>query len=203
MSQLPACTQVVNAPVAHTPAPAEPEVRDPLSDPEAHFSLRSAPSGEYQVALPDARGWRLRAHTGPWFALAHPATRSELWLRTWRASRLATLEDCFMEVHSMASQVPELDQPGAALQLEEVSLPTGFRGALSLAEAERQGSVFARARLVAVKPGQCFVGVYLTEEQGAGALRKVFERLTVMADHTLRTVRFSTIDERARSTSTR
>lgn len=64
--------------------------------------------------------------------------------------------------------------------------------------ASENGSARARARLLSVKPGACFLGLFVTEARGTGATRSVIERATVIADHTLRVVKQPTIEDRVR-----
>ncbi len=179
------------APVAFTrPSP------DPLSDPEARFAWRSAASGGYRVALPDARGWRVDVHSGPWFSLSHAATHSQLWFGAWRASRILRIEECAEKAQRELPKVLELESPSATFERTQVSMPAGFEGELSLAQAQRVSETLGRAMLIAARPGACFAAVFLTQSSDSGALRRVLERLTVLADRTLTTARFQQIEER-------
>lgn len=148
------------------------------------------------MALPDARGWRVEANTGPWFSLSHSATHSQLWFGSWRASRILTIEECAGKVQQVLPRVLELESPRATFERAKVSAPAGFEGELSLAQARRVSKTIGRAMLIAARPGACFAAVFLTQSDESGALRRVLERLTVLADRTLTTARFQQIDQR-------
>ncbi|GEM_PF-1311294 len=198
-----ACAPLADRPMPKAPVAQAPPLPDPLSDPRTLFGWRSAPGGGYRVALPDARGWRAEANTGPWFSLSHSATHSQLWFGSWRASRILTIEECASKVRQALPRVPELESPGATFEKAKVSVPGGFEGELSLAQARRASKTLGRAVLIAARPGACFAAVFLTQSSDSGALLRVLERLTVLADRTLMTARFQRIEQRVSRDKTR
>jgi len=192
---------VACAPHADRPTPKAPVVftrplPDPLSDPGTQFGWRSAPVGGYRVALPDARGWRAEANTGPWFSLSHSASHSQLWFGSWRASRILTIEECASKVRQALPRVRELESPRATFEKAKVSVPGGFEGELSLAQDRRGAATLGRAMLIAARPGACFAAVFVTQSSESGALLRVLERLAVLSDRTLTTARFQRIEQR-------
>jgi len=151
------------------------------------------------LPLPDWRGWITDDHSGPWLHARHPASRSEILLRTWRAGREVKHEQCERQARLWR---PDLPAPGGEAMLDERRLlaPDGYVSELTVdAFLNEDGRLEGFALLVGTTLRRCLVFVYTTRATGALAERLVGERLSLVSDRIVPALRARSVDDRGRA----
>lgn len=157
---------------------------------ESHrFSLR--------VPVPNQTGWSADDVRERWLVFRHPATSSELRVRTWPAPRLVRREDCEQQVRLWRGPLPE--QSGI-LEQRELTNPPGFQNQLTLAVEEVGGALRGQALVFGAAVGRCYAALYATEARGVGAEVAVAERLSFIVEDVLSRIEASSIDDRGKTT---
>jgi hypothetical protein len=173
---------------ASRPAPRE------LAD--APFAQVSADSQFVRFSLPDVRGWkRLREDT--WFTVQHSQSHSRLEFKLWKQGELVDAADC--EAQALLWK-PELARPKQPpLETQSGEWPPGYRGhvtayAVAQGDDSVQGTVYAASALLR----ECFVLRFVSEASGLGSREVVAERLAVVVNEVLPSLRRVAVDERVR-----
>lgn len=152
------------------------------------FSLR--------VPLPAAAGWTVDDARERWLLLRHPATNSELRLRTWSAPRLVRREDCAEQVRLWRGALPD---PSTILQQRELASPPGYGSQLTLSVHDVDGGLRGQALVFGATIGRCYAALYHTHARGIGAEAVIAERLSFVVEDVLSRVDTLTVDDRGRN----
>lgn len=129
--------------------------------------------------------WRIdESAKQTWWTGRHPASASELSIKTWRTSRLSTRDDCKKQVRLWRPKAPDPDaRPDSVLERRTLDAPRGFDTELALG-VTRSGPTEIEGWAVAVghTVGECYAAIYTTRASGASAEASVGERLALMGD---------------------
>ena len=143
------------------------------------------------VPVPMRDGWR-KSETRNWLSLRHPASESELLLRTWRAVRSAGADDCETEARTILPRLPVLDETNAVEQTR-VDSPRGFDGRLGVAVEADGRRIRGYVLLFGASVGRCFAGVFTTH--GDDEL-EIGDRLELIAHGVFPRVRVAEVEDR-------
>jgi hypothetical protein len=176
---------------ARPPRTSEPPVaREQLAPSEAfdrdwaERDLRRVPA---VVTLPNARAWHASA-SGTFTVLEQRATHSTLALRVTLAPRLVKPEQCEAEARLARPALPAVD-PSSVVERRSLAAPAGFDVRLVVGVTPVPNGVHGYALAIGAGTSRCYVAVFETESEGAGAADRVAERLAVLVSGTLETLR--------------
>ncbi len=149
------------------------------------------------VKLPEHRAWQVDDHTSHWLLLRHPASDSELRVRTWRAARLVRPDDCERQARLWR---PEIPTPTAdtALDQRQLASPAGYttRVVAGVQPSRQSGTLEGFVLAFGADVGRCFAFVYTTRASGPGAEASIGDRLALIDNGVLPAVRMRSIDDR-------
>lgn len=191
-----------------TPGPRYSAVPAAPPIPPATVSLEDAHWGEVRssrysivVPLPERTSWTIDDKRAQWFTARHDASRSELTLRTWRASRLGKRDECLVQLRLWRPSLPDPERdPESVMESRRLGAPTDYDTLLTLGVARRgiEGELEGYAIAVGHDVGSCFAAVYLTQARGAGAEEAIAARLALIGDGVLSRVRRIAVEDRVR-----
>jgi hypothetical protein len=152
-----------------------------------------------ELSVPERDGWHLDDSSSPWFTARHPATRSELALRTWRAPRTVKREECEAQARLWRPSIPNAPEE-SVIERRMVAAPEGWSTELvvGVAPAPVAGELQGFALAFGTAVGRCYALLYTTLDAGRGAEITIARRLGVVADEVVPSVRVRSIDERVR-----
>ena len=177
-----------------TAAPPEPDSALPDRD----WGVVESDRFLLNVSLPDRGGWITDDRSGPWFRARHPASRSEILLRTWRAGRAVTHEQCERQARLWRPDLPTFPSE-AVLDTRRLDAPNGYVSELTVgAGLSEDGQLEGFALLVGTALRRCLVFVFSTRAAGAHAEQQLGARLSLMSDGVLPELRARTVDDRGR-----
>jgi hypothetical protein len=178
-----------------------PNVPAPVSTERASLQLQDAAwrevrvdSQRLSVALPTARSWNV-VHADTWFTVQHRPTQSRLEFKAWSQGTLVDAADC--EAQALLWK-PALRRPSeAALETLNGGWPKDYRGSAKVyAVAVGENSVDGAIHLAAASFRECFVLRFTTHAAGKDAREAVAERLALVVDKLLPTIRVVGVDQR-------
>ena len=149
---------------------------------------------ELSLRLPDGPAWKIDDHRSPWLRASHEGTRSKIVLRSWREDENVTRGACYARARAWDASLPDLD---ASRLLEDAVRPldaqsarvivglAGSSGAASAGGAPIEGFVLA----IVGEVRRCLLLAYQTEAQGPAAEGDVADRLAIVADRLLPTIK--------------
>jgi hypothetical protein len=182
-----ACAGAEPVPAAAVgPAPAPVETRGSFQG--THWGTFHSKRFELTLGLPDGSAWKIDDHKTPWLRATHDATRSALLVRSWSESENVTRKACYARAREWESALPDLEaQPLIGDDLRTV---LGYRDAARVAVGVlvRGGAEPATGGFVVAVVGEvhrCVLVAYQTEANGASAQDDVAERLAIVADRLL------------------
>lgn len=149
------------------------------------------------IRVPDWHAWQVDDQTSRWFLLRHVPTHSELRVRTWRAGRMVHPVDCERQARLWRPEIP-LPKADAAIDRRRLSAPSGYT-TLVVAGVEpvgRAGTLEGYVLAFGSTVGRCFAFVYTTRARAAGAEAAIGDRLALMTDGVLASVRIRSIADR-------
>jgi len=148
-----------------------------------------------RITLPDPSTWSARRQ-GSFVVLVHPATRSEIALRVWRAERLARPSRCEAEARQIRPELPPVD-PGGVVEQRVIDAPHGYDVRLVVG-VDPMGArgVHGYALAVGAAVGRCYVAAYRTWADGPNAAERVAGRLALMVPGVIETVELPAADDR-------
>jgi hypothetical protein len=145
---------------------------------------------ELSLRLPDGPAWRIDDHRSPWLRATHEGTRSKIALRSWREDENVTRGACYARARGWDPTLPDLDASRLlddglrSLDAQSARVVVGLAGP---ADAPSIGG-FVLAIVAEVR--RCLLVAYDTEAQGPAAEGQVADRLVIVADRLLPTIRF-------------
>jgi hypothetical protein len=139
------------------------------------------------LVLPDRPGFAIDdAPPSTWLRATHPASRSLVLVKRWRAQGPASPEKCRAEAALTlpVSALPDAAR-GAPLEVRTWRGPAGFRTEVetwALGPASASPDAAARGWLTAFGADgrRCFAFVFATETTGPGRERRLAERLAAL-----------------------
>jgi hypothetical protein len=149
-----------------------------------------------ELTLPNRAHWSIDDEHERWFVARHPATASELRLRTWVAPRIVTAEDCERQARLWRRQIPSIDEESIVTRVP-LTAPRGFRGNVSVVVSpDQSGAIVGAAIGFGASVGRCYAVVFTTQEKGDGAEDRLARRLERIVDDVLTTVRVLDVEDR-------
>lgn len=182
--------------LTETPAPARAVVsRDSggrRASPEPVLSLRTS----LEVSLPDRSQWRVDDEHERWLVARHPATRSELRLRTWTAPRVVRADDCERQARLWRREIPSADEQSVVTRVP-LPAPSGFRGdVVVLVSPDPGGAIDGAVLGFGAAVGRCFAVVFTTQAAGDRAEDRLARRLERVVVEVLASVRVLGVEDR-------
>jgi hypothetical protein len=181
-------------------------VPPPAPGPPATVSLENkrwadVRSARYSVVvpLPERSSWIIDDTRAQWFTARHDASRSELTVRTWRASRIGTRDECLVQLRLWRPELPDPDkEPESVFETRKLGAPADYDTLLTLGvrRVGKEGDIEGYALAVGHDVGSCFAAVYLTQARGTGADDAVAARLALIGDRVLTQVRRIGVEDR-------
>jgi hypothetical protein len=147
----------------------------------------------FRMPVPDVHSWTARDAPRRWWSLEHPASRSTLWLRSWRAERRVSREQCREQVYLWQG---DLRSSGEPLLDTRLARPRGFD--VNLVAHVQPGSPAGLTLLavaVGANVGRCYAAVLVTHAAGGGADSELGRRLRLFVDGTLNQVELISLEE--------
>jgi hypothetical protein len=178
------------------PTPVElPQPTDVLTGDPGDFGRVSWRAAGMSLELPNPRGWRQRGELGS-FWLEHPASGSVLKLRYTSAERRSSPSQCADQAARADRSLGPLLELPALEPPAKLTAPSGFEGTVSLALDERENEAKGSVLAVGARTGRCFVAWFTTRAEGTHAMSVVLERLIVLSEHSLPSVRLRSVESR-------
>jgi hypothetical protein len=189
-------------PKSGTPAP----LRPPPPVEAAGLSDRawgSAVSSRYSVvvALPERDSWQIDDTREAWWTARHRASQSELSVRTWRAGRLVTAEDCKKQIRLWRPEGPDPEaRPESVIERRVIDAPAGYATELVVGVqrgdqgSELEGFVIAVGHTI----GECYAALYSTRAGGKNPESTLGERLALVTEGILPRIAKRGIEDRVR-----
>lgn len=142
----------------------------------------------FSIGLPDGRAWRIDDRTTSWLRASHEKTGSLLRARAWDESRAVSREVCLDEARKLDPSLPILEQ-----LLEDRLQNVGETSAHIQAAVQREddGNLRGDVLVFGVSLRRCFVLAYESRATGPSAEQILAERLAVITDAVVPSLRFS------------
>ena len=144
---------------------------------------------ELSLRFPDGPAWKIDDHRSPWLRATHEGTRSKIALRAWREEENVTRAACYPRARGWDPDLPDLD---SARLLEDGARPVDGQNARvvvgldGVAEGAPIGG-FVLAIVGDVR--RCFLVAYQTEAAGPTAEGDVADRLAIIAERLLASIK--------------
>jgi hypothetical protein len=149
---------------------------------------------ELSLRLPDGPAWRIDDHRSPWLRATHEGTRSRIALRSWREEENVTRGACYARARAWDPSLPDLeasrvlDDTVRPLDAQSARVVVGLAGPPHAAPADATSiGGFVLAILGDVR--RCLLVAYETEGNGPAAEGDVADRLAIVADRLLPTIK--------------
>lgn len=186
-----------SAPPIAARAPKRPIVSRPHTPAhESHPTRVRSVRTSLELTLPNRAHWTVDDEHERWLVARHPATSSELRLRTWVAPRIVTAEDCERQARLWRRQIPLTDEQSIVTRLP-LTAPRAYRGDLSvLVSPDQSGSIVGAVIGFGASVGRCYAVVFTTQDKGDGAEDRLARRLERIVDDVLTTVRVLDVEDR-------
>jgi hypothetical protein len=145
---------------------------------------------ELSLRFPDGPAWKIDDHRSPWLRATHEGTQSKILLRTWREDENVTRGGCYARARAWDPSLPDLDASRLlddgvrSLDSQNARVVVGLAG--SAAAAPTIGG-FVLAIIGDVR--RCLLLAYQTEAQGPAAEGDIADRLAIVADRLLPTIK--------------
>ena len=147
-----------------------------------------------ELNLPDKEAWHLS--DGPsWLVAAHPASKSLLAVRTWRADRLVRRSECEAQARLARPSLPVV-RDDAVLERRALRAPADFDTELVVGVEPSAPGLSGYALVFGASPGRCYAALFSTAVSGAHAEEEVAARLGLAVDRILSGIRLRSVDER-------
>ncbi len=147
------------------------------------------------VRLPVRAAWRVNDDAEPWFLASHPATGSELRLRTWSAPRQVRADECQAQARLWRPSIPPLDDE--AVVRRRLRAPGDFAGEVVVGVAPGESGLEGHALAFGASVGRCYAAVFTTKVSGPGSEEALGRRLVLIVDGVLGRVRVLGVEDRA------
>jgi hypothetical protein len=144
---------------------------------------------ELSLRLPDGKAWRIDDHRSPWLRATHDGTRSKIALRGWREEENVTRGGCYARARGWDPTLPDLD---ASRLLDDAVRPLDAQSArviVGLVGAAEAPSIAGFVLAIVGDVRRCLLVAYQTEAQGPAAEGDVADRLAIVADRLLPTIK--------------
>jgi hypothetical protein len=151
--------------------------------------------------LPERSSWSIDDKRAQWFTARHDASRSELTVRTWRASRLGKRDECMLQLRLWRPTLPDAEKnPESVMESRTLGAPSDYDTLLTLGVLKQgsEGELEGYAIAVGHDVGSCFAAVYLTQARGPGAEEAIAARLALIGDGVMTRVRRIGVEDRVR-----
>ena len=178
----------------------------PPPPPENNIGISNRDWGEatsarysVRILLPEAKAWSIDDAREPWWTARHPASQSELLVRTWRASRLSTREECLSQIRLWKPQGPDPDKdPAGVVDRRPLGAPEGFDTELDVGvvKSKTPGEFEGYALAIGHSVGRCFAALYTTHASGTRAEDVIAARLALIGDSVLPRLQRVSIEDR-------
>jgi hypothetical protein len=142
---------------------------------------------ELTMGLPDGATWKIDDHRTAWLRAAHEPTHSSLLLRSWAEDSNVTRKGCYARAREWEPRLPDLD--AERLIDDKTRALLGSRDArVAVGVLVRPGPQPATGGFVVAIVGdvrRCAVVAYQTEASGQSAEDEVADRLAIVSDRLL------------------
>ena len=180
-------------------APAPPPQRDPkpvLSElGDTGWGDVESRRQSVVVRLPVRAAWRIDDDAEPWFLARHPATESELRIRTWSAPRQVRPEECQAQARLWRPSIPPIEDETVVRR--RLRAPDAFFGEVVVAVAPGVSGLEGHALAFGASVGRCYAAVFTTRVTGPGSEEALGRRLVLIVDGVLGRVRVLGVEDRA------
>jgi hypothetical protein len=144
---------------------------------------------ELSLRLPDGPAWRIDDHRSPWLRATHEGTRSKIALRSWREEENVTRAACYARARGWDPNLPDLD---AARLLDDGVRPLDAQSArvvVGLAVRADAPSIGGFVLAIVGEVRRCLLVAFQTEADGPTSEGQVADRLAIVADRLLPTIK--------------
>jgi hypothetical protein len=144
---------------------------------------------ELSLRLPDGPAWKIDDHRSPWLRATHDGTRSKIALRSWREEENVTRGGCYARARGWDPNLPDLD---AARVLDDGVRPVmnqNARVVVGLGGDPDAASIGGFVLAIVGEVRRCLLVAYQTEAVGPAAEGDVADRLAIVADRLLSTIK--------------
>jgi hypothetical protein len=146
------------------------------------------------LPLPDRTAWRID-ETPLWLSASHVASKSMLWVRTWRAGSVVSHVECEAEARTYRPDLFGRD-PSALVDRRPLGVPAGFDTELAFSVRRTKDALGGVAVAVGANVRECIVMAYATRADGEGASEAVSHRLAFVADRIFARVLWRKVEDR-------
>ncbi len=149
---------------------------------------------ELSLRLPDGPAWKIDDHRSPWLRATHEGTESKIVLRGWREDQNVTRGGCYARARGWDPSLPDLetsrllDDAVRPLDAQSARVVVGIAGVTDPATSD---AVSVGGFVVAIvgEVRRCLLVAYETEARGPAAEGQVADRLAIVADRLLPTIK--------------
>jgi hypothetical protein len=142
---------------------------------------------ELSLALPDGAAWKIDDHRSAWLRATHGPTQSSLSFRSWTEEANVTKKACYARARGWDARLPDLD--AGPLIEDKMRKLLGDRDArVAVGVMVREGAEPAIGGFVIAIIGdvrRCMLLAFRTEAEGASAQDEVADRLAIVSDRVL------------------
>ncbi|MET0595642.1 MAG: hypothetical protein ABW133_23295 [Polyangiaceae bacterium] len=175
---------VAEAPPAASVAPASSKSFD-----GAGWATFHSKRFELSLRFPDGPAWKIDDHRSPWLRATHDGTRSKIALRAWREEENVTRAACYARARGWDPNLPDLDR---ARLLEDDARPVDGQPArvvVGLDGVAEGASIGGFVLAIVGDVRRCLLVAYQTEAAGPAAEGDVADRLAIVAERLLATIK--------------
>ena len=144
---------------------------------------------ELSLRLPDGSAWRIDDHRSPWLRAAHEGTRSKIALRSWREEENVTRSACYARARAWDPSLPDLDTARLLDDGVRAVANQDARVVVGLGVAVGTPTIDGFVIAIVGDVRRCFLVAYQTEGVGPAAEGDVADRLVIVADRLLPTIK--------------
>jgi hypothetical protein len=144
---------------------------------------------ELSLRLPDGPAWRIDDHRSPWLRAAHEGTRSKIALRSWREDENVTRAACYARARGWDPSLPDLDTARLLDDGVRAVANQDARVVVGLGPAAEGPSIEGFVLAIAGDVRRCLLVAYQTDAVGPAAEGDVADRLAIVADRLLPTIK--------------
>ena len=144
---------------------------------------------ELSVRLPDGPAWRIDDHRTPWLRAGHEGTRSKIALRGWREEENVTRATCYARARGWDPSLPDIDAARLVEDGVRVVASQDARVVVGLGGVADGSSIAGFVLAIVAEVRRCLLVAYQTEASGPAAEGEVAERLAIVADRLLPSIK--------------
>jgi hypothetical protein len=144
---------------------------------------------ELSLRLPDGPAWKIDDHRSPWLRATHDGTRSKIVLRAWREEENVTRARCYAKARGWDANLPDLERARLVEDGTREVVGQNARVVVGLDGPSEGAPIGGFVLAILGDVRRCFLVAYQTEATGPTAEGDVADRLAIVADRLLASIK--------------